>query len=59
MSSQCPDYLDPENLILNEYTRWLYNKNWIPVSSTGMTPPTTQIIYKLQCLYTRALQATM
>ncbi|MBA8756572.1 hypothetical protein HCR15_06005 [Wolbachia pipientis] len=32
------DYLDPENLILNEYIRLLYNKNWIPVSSTGMTP---------------------
>nr|WP_264686177.1 MULTISPECIES: WPE palindromic element domain-containing protein [unclassified Wolbachia] len=22
---------DPENLILNEYIRLLYNKNWIPV----------------------------
>ncbi|WP_265035688.1 MULTISPECIES: WPE palindromic element domain-containing protein [unclassified Wolbachia] len=28
---------DPENLTLNERTRWLYNENWIPVSSTGMT----------------------
>nr|WP_265024353.1 WPE palindromic element domain-containing protein [Wolbachia endosymbiont (group A) of Eupithecia tripunctaria] len=34
MSSQCPDYLDPEDLIL---TKWLHNKGWIPVSSTGMT----------------------
>ena len=32
------DYLDPENLILNEYIRLLYNKNWIPVSITEMTP---------------------
>src|SRR6266576_2190043 len=31
------DYLDPENLIANEHTRQLYNKNWIPVSRTGMT----------------------
>ncbi len=33
-----PRHWDPENLILNEYIRLLYNKNWIPVSSTGMTP---------------------
>lgn len=32
---------DPENLTLN---KWLYNKNWIPVSSTGMTTSATQII---------------
>ncbi|WP_374698932.1 UvrD-helicase domain-containing protein [Wolbachia endosymbiont (group B) of Limnophora tigrina] len=25
------------NLTLNECTGWLYNENWIPVSSTGMT----------------------
>ncbi|GFY65213.1 UDP-N-acetylmuramoyl-L-alanyl-D-glutamate--2,6-diaminopimelate ligase [Trichonephila inaurata madagascariensis] len=31
------DYLDPENLIANEHTKQLHNKNWIPVSSTGMT----------------------
>ncbi|WP_265040734.1 MULTISPECIES: WPE palindromic element domain-containing protein [unclassified Wolbachia] len=36
------DYLDPENLTVNERTRQLYNKNWIPVSSTGITPPATQ-----------------
>ncbi|ACN95793.1 hypothetical protein CLD06_05610 [Wolbachia endosymbiont of Drosophila subpulchrella] len=36
------DYLDPENLILNEYIRLLYNKSWIPVSATCMTPPATQ-----------------
>ncbi|WP_353282887.1 WPE palindromic element domain-containing protein [Wolbachia endosymbiont (group A) of Pogonocherus hispidulus] len=35
VSSQCPDYLDPENLTLN---KWLHNKDWMPVSSTGMTP---------------------
>ncbi|MBS9529308.1 MULTISPECIES: WPE palindromic element domain-containing protein [Wolbachia] len=45
MSSQCPDYLDPENLIS---TKWLHNKGWIPVPSTGMTaiyviPPRTVI----------------
>ncbi|MBA8770403.1 Hsp70 family protein [Wolbachia pipientis] len=28
---------DPESLITNEHTRKLYNKNWISVSSTGMT----------------------
>nr|WP_264339411.1 WPE palindromic element domain-containing protein [Wolbachia endosymbiont (group A) of Cydia splendana] len=26
--------MDPEDLIL---TKWLHNKGWIPVSSTGMT----------------------
>ncbi|MGY5878329.1 hypothetical protein LB099_05035 [Wolbachia endosymbiont of Nasonia oneida] len=36
-----PRHWDPENLTLN---KWLYNKNWIPVSSTGMTPSATQII---------------
>ncbi|MDE5056426.1 PD-(D/E)XK nuclease family protein [Wolbachia endosymbiont of Drosophila bicornuta] len=35
--SPVPRHLDPENLTLNERTRWLYNENWIPVSSTGMT----------------------
>ncbi|MDR1260850.1 MAG: Hsp70 family protein [Rickettsiales bacterium] len=34
-----PRHWDPENLIANEHTRKLYNKNWIPVSSTGMTGP--------------------
>ncbi len=32
---------DPENLIVNEHTRWLYSKSWIPVSSTEMTPSAT------------------
>ncbi|NSM56535.1 hypothetical protein HET73_03120 [Wolbachia endosymbiont of Atemnus politus] len=32
-----PRHWDLENLISNEYARWLYNKNWIPVSRTGMT----------------------
>nr|WP_264720229.1 WPE palindromic element domain-containing protein [Wolbachia endosymbiont (group B) of Eucosma cana] len=36
-----PRRWDPENLTLN---KWLYNKNWIPVSSTGMTTSATQII---------------
>ncbi|BEP32760.1 MAG: hypothetical protein WBIAU2_09870 [Wolbachia endosymbiont of Drosophila biauraria] len=31
------DYLDPENLIANEHTKQLHNKNWIPVSATCMT----------------------
>ncbi|WP_265037381.1 WPE palindromic element domain-containing protein [Wolbachia endosymbiont (group A) of Anomoia purmunda] len=34
VSSQCPDYLDPEDLIS---TKWLHNKGWIPVSATRMT----------------------
>ncbi|MDE5061458.1 WPE palindromic element domain-containing protein [Wolbachia endosymbiont of Drosophila nikananu] len=29
-----PRHWDPEDLIL---TKWLHNKGWIPVSSTGMT----------------------
>nr|WP_241654138.1 WPE palindromic element domain-containing protein [Wolbachia endosymbiont of Laodelphax striatellus] len=29
-----PRHWDPENFTLNEHTRWLYNRNWIPVSST-------------------------
>jgi WPE domain-containing protein len=37
---------DPENLISNEYARWLYNKNWIPVSSTGMTPFAVHLTFK-------------
>ncbi|MFP3034943.1 MAG: UDP-N-acetylmuramoyl-L-alanyl-D-glutamate--2,6-diaminopimelate ligase [Candidatus Tisiphia sp.] len=32
-----PRHWDPENLIANEHTKQLHNKNWIPVSSTGMT----------------------
>ncbi|MFP3020083.1 MAG: primosomal protein N' [Wolbachia sp.] len=48
-----PRHWDPENLTLNEYTRWLYNKNWIPVSATCITPPTAQITCKFQCSYTR------
>ncbi|QBB83629.1 hypothetical protein DEJ70_02075 [Wolbachia pipientis wAlbB] len=48
-----PRHWDPENFTLNEHTRWLYNRNWIPVSSTGMTPSTTQTTCKLQCSYTK------
>ncbi|WP_341819322.1 Hsp70 family protein [Wolbachia endosymbiont (group A) of Brachyopa scutellaris] len=54
---QCPDYLDPENLIANEHTRQLYSKNWIPVSSTGMTPPAAQTTCKLQRSYAEARDA--
>ncbi|MFP3033884.1 MAG: WPE palindromic element domain-containing protein, partial [Wolbachia sp.] len=36
-----PRHWDPDNLIANEYIKWQYNKNWIPVSSTGMTPERT------------------
>ncbi|UZE38823.1 WPE palindromic element domain-containing protein [Wolbachia endosymbiont of Drosophila pseudotakahashii] len=25
-----PRHWDPENFTLNEHTRWLYNRNWIP-----------------------------
>lgn len=35
------DYLDPDNLIANEYIKWQCNKNWIPVSATCMTPERT------------------
>ncbi|WCR57747.1 WPE palindromic element domain-containing protein [Wolbachia endosymbiont of Ctenocephalides felis wCfeJ] len=38
---------DSANLILNEHSRWLYNRNWIPVSSTG----TTSIVNVLHLLY--------
>ncbi|BET36492.1 MULTISPECIES: WPE palindromic element domain-containing protein [Wolbachia] len=52
-----PRHWDPENLILNEYIRWLYSQNWIPVSATCITPPTMRITYKLQHLYTKASRA--
>ncbi len=35
--SPVPRHWDPENLTLNERTRWLYNETWIPVSATWMT----------------------
>ncbi|NUY39224.1 polyprenyl synthetase family protein [Wolbachia endosymbiont of Litomosoides brasiliensis] len=35
---QHSDYLNPENLIINEHTRQLYNKNVIPELYTGVTP---------------------
>ncbi|WP_341814065.1 MULTISPECIES: WPE palindromic element domain-containing protein [unclassified Wolbachia] len=54
-----PRHWDPENFTLNEHTRWLYNRNWIPVSSTGMTPSTTQITCKLQCSYTKRMNRGM
>ncbi|WP_182365968.1 PD-(D/E)XK nuclease family protein [Wolbachia pipientis] len=57
--SPVPRHWDPENLTLNKRTRWLYNRNWIPVSSTGMTPSTTQITCKLQCSYTKNQRAGM
>jgi WPE domain-containing protein len=34
---QVAQHRDPENSTLNEHTRWLCNKNWIPVSATCMT----------------------
>ncbi|MGL9702434.1 MAG: hypothetical protein ACR5K3_01775 [Wolbachia sp.] len=39
------------------YTTFLVKllKSWIPASRAGMTPPTTQIICKLQCSYTKML----
>ncbi|MGL9758080.1 MAG: WPE palindromic element domain-containing protein [Wolbachia sp.] len=54
-----PRHWDLENLTLNERTRWLYNRNWIPVSATCMTPSTTQITCKLQCSYTKNQRAGM
>nr|WP_319606900.1 WPE palindromic element domain-containing protein [Wolbachia endosymbiont (group B) of Dolichovespula media] len=51
-----PRHWDPEDLTLN---KWLYNKNWIPVSSTGMTPSSYSnylFICRLQCSYTEMLQ---
>ncbi|WP_410543725.1 peptidoglycan DD-metalloendopeptidase family protein [Wolbachia endosymbiont of Drosophila bocki] len=32
-----PRHWDPENSITNEHIKRLYNKNWIPASSAGMT----------------------
>ncbi|AAW71257.1 Predicted protein [Wolbachia endosymbiont strain TRS of Brugia malayi] len=32
-----PRHWDPEDSITNGHTKQLYNKNWIPVSRTGMT----------------------
>ncbi|WP_265034426.1 MULTISPECIES: Hsp70 family protein [unclassified Wolbachia] len=52
-----PRHWDPENLIANEHTRQLYSKNWIPVSSTGMTPPAAQTTCKLQRSYAEARDA--
>ncbi|MDG7052386.1 MAG: Hsp70 family protein [Wolbachia endosymbiont of Alcedoecus sp.] len=34
-----PRHRDPENLIANEHTRKLYNKNWIPASATCVAGP--------------------
>ncbi|MDR3131781.1 MAG: Hsp70 family protein [Rickettsiales bacterium] len=34
-----PRHWDPENLIANEHTRKLYNKNWIPASATCVAGP--------------------
>ncbi|MFP3030350.1 MAG: WPE palindromic element domain-containing protein [Wolbachia sp.] len=45
-----PRHWDPENFTLNEHTRWLYNRNWIPVSRTGMTP-----ICSYSCLFSSTL----
>ncbi|MFP3022440.1 MAG: WPE palindromic element domain-containing protein [Wolbachia sp.] len=52
-----PRHWNPENLILNEYTRWLYSQNWIPVSAICTTPPAMRITYKLQHLYAKASRA--
>lgn len=34
-----PKHWDPENLIANEHTKKLYNKNWVSASATFMTGP--------------------
>ena len=39
-----PGHWDPENLIASEHLGQLRNKNWIPVSSTGMTPSAAQTL---------------
>ncbi|WP_425384193.1 WPE palindromic element domain-containing protein [Wolbachia endosymbiont (group B) of Eupithecia inturbata] len=52
-----PKHWNPENLILNEYTRWLYSQNWIPVSAICTTPPAMRITYKLQHLHAKASRA--
>ncbi|MFP3025213.1 MAG: WPE palindromic element domain-containing protein [Wolbachia sp.] len=52
-----PRHWNPENLILNEYTRWLYSQNWIPVSAICTTPPAMRITYKLQHLHAKASRA--
>ncbi|MFP3016343.1 MAG: WPE palindromic element domain-containing protein [Wolbachia sp.] len=43
--------MDPEDLIS---TKWLHNKVWIPVPSTGMTSSLVEIALKSQCLYSYA-----
>ncbi|OCA06582.1 replication restart helicase PriA [Wolbachia endosymbiont of Trichogramma pretiosum] len=48
---------DPENLISNQYTKQLYDKDWIPVSRTGMTSSTTKTTCK--CSNTKRLHIGM
>ncbi|WP_264330922.1 replication restart helicase PriA [Wolbachia endosymbiont (group B) of Erebia ligea] len=45
------------NLISNQYTKQLYDKDWIPVSSTGMTSSTTKTTCK--CSNTKRLHTGM
>ncbi len=52
-----PRHWDPENLISNQYTKQLYDKDWIPVSSTGMTSSTTKTTCK--CSNTKRLHTGM
>ncbi|WP_341815561.1 MULTISPECIES: primosomal protein N' [unclassified Wolbachia] len=52
-----PRHWDPENLISNQYTKHLYDKDWIPVSSTGMTSSTTKTTCK--CSNTKRLHTGM
>ncbi|MGL9717291.1 MAG: UDP-N-acetylmuramoyl-L-alanyl-D-glutamate--2,6-diaminopimelate ligase [Wolbachia sp.] len=48
-----PRHWDPENLIANEHTRQLYNKNWIPVSHTGMTNTSSFAVLDPQEVYSK------
>lgn len=36
------DYLDPDNLIANEYIKWQCNKNWIPDSCVNVKQSTIE-----------------
>ncbi len=36
------DYLDPDNLIANEYIKWQCNKNWIPESCANVKQSTIE-----------------
>nr|WP_320157513.1 hypothetical protein [Wolbachia endosymbiont (group A) of Anomoia purmunda] len=40
-------------------TKWLHNKGWIPVPSTGMTSSLVEIALKSQCSYSYGMNRGM